>query len=349
MSRTFFAALLALCGLTTAAPAQMFYGGPTGYTSYYGPTYFHAPAYSPGYSSYSYTSGYRGGFGPLGVLNPATWFGWRPNRSAAYTSPFYGSTYAAAYSPSYSYAAGYSPLLVDTTTSYYAPEDGIALASYSVPAAATGSGCCPTACCAPCGGCSSCASGSCPGGNCAMNYSPSADMSPKPDPNISGSTSGTSGSRTFESQSGGANGGASGTNRDNSQPYDRERPSDGFGPAGSRSSGYPPQTQIRQKAPVKAPEEPEAGAGNANDTGTSGGASDAGAAGESKTDGPMVVPKTEEEPAAALDLDAKIAAGPSPLRERMRITARFGSPQLARAKVDPATLPAAAGVRLVQK
>lgn len=351
MSRTFFAALLTLVGLTSAAPAQMFYSGPTGYTSYYGPTYFHAPAYSPGYAASSYTAGYRG-YGPLGILNPRTWFGGRrAYRSAAYTSPFYGSTYSAAYAPSYSYTAGYSPLLVDTTTSYYGG-DALALASYETPLISTGSACCqpsccPTSCCQPCGGCSSCASGNCPGGNCALNYAPAGDMTPKADPNMSGS----SGSRTYQSESSGTTDGFR-RSRENEAPNNGNRPDDGYNPDGSRRSGYRPAEQIQQKAPTKDPENTGAGNAATSDAAANNAASDAGSADEKTTDGPTVPADKEKETDAAtpaLNLDAKVAAGPSLLRERLRMQARFGSPQLARAKVDPATLPAAADLRLVQK
>lgn len=170
MTRTCFAALAAVFGLASAAPAQV-------YTTYYTPgytTYYHAPAYT----NYSYTTGY----GLRSVFDRRRWTG-----STAYTSPYY-----TAYTPTYSYTAAYAPAV----TSYYSPAVDPAVA------------CCPTnPCCTPCAlACASCPGGTCPGGDCSLNYGP-VDMTPRPDANASGTsgsrrfesesdgTGGTSGTR----------------------------------------------------------------------------------------------------------------------------------------------------------
>lgn len=329
MTRTFLAAVLTACGLTSASQAQMYYHAP-GYTSYY----------APAYSNYSYTTGY----GPLGIFSPRAWFG----GPTAYTSPFYGSTYTTAYSPTYT--ASYSPVV---TTSYYAPTSSTAVAS-----ACCAPACC-TPCCAPCGSCPSCVAGNCPGGNCSLNYSPSASLRPEPDP----ASSGSSGSKTFQNQSGGTE-----NSTDNFGPP-RNRPDNGFDGDTEYGAGYRPEQKIEKRAPAtttdEEPEaEPEAEAADdapaAGDSTPASNATPADNPNESGTDdasgndatGGLGAPGADDQPEAvvpALNLDTRITAAPSLLRQRTRMTARFGSPQLARAKVDPATLPAATELRLVRK
>lgn len=348
MTRVFSAALLAVCGLTSVAPAQTFYSGTTGYTSYYAPAYtsYYAPAYTSYYApattsyyapaaSYS-TYSYQSNFGPLGVLGPRFWFG-GARRSAAYASPFYGTT------PSYT--AAYSPVMTASpiaTASYYAPAD-TTLAMASPVALASNS------CCTPCTSCPTCPSNGCPGGNCSLNYAPtSGELKPEVDPNSSGS----SGTRTFGSESGGAGTGGTGsggaTQPDNFRPYERERDEDGFG-SGERGAGYRPESKIEKKAPAAdLPDDAEPEAEKPAD-----GDEPAAEAPRSAPAG-LSAPASDEQPEARApalpNLDAKItAAPPSLLRERSKMKARFGSPKLARAKVDPSTLPAAAEVRLVRK
>ncbi|HEX6987764.1 MAG TPA: hypothetical protein VF170_20455, partial [Planctomycetaceae bacterium] len=94
---------------------------------------------------------------------------------------------------------------------------------------------------------------------------------------------------------------------------------------------YGPQRPIEQRAPTDGPaDEPEA-------------------AGESEEG--LNAPGGDDPAADAslLDLDTRVTQAPSLLRERLPMRARFGSPKLARAKVDPAALPAASDVRLVRK
>ena len=335
MTRAFSAALLAVCGLTSAAPAQTFYSGTTGYTSYYAPAYtsYYAPAYTsyyaPASTSYyapaSYSNySYQSNFGPLGILGPRFWLG-GARRSAAYTSPFYGTT------PTY--AAAYSPMMTAApiaTTSYYAPADStLAMASPVMLAS--------NSCCTPCTACPTCPSSGCPGGNCSLNYAPtSGELKPEPDP----ASSGSSGTRTFGSESGGTGSGGA-TQPDNFRPYEREQDEDGFG-SGERGANYPPGQKIQQKAPAPAdlPDDAQKPAeAETPDNAPTGGLNAPAADGEPDASAP-----------ALLNLDAKItAAPPSLLRERAKMKARFGSPKLARAKVDPSTLPAAAEVRLVRK
>ncbi len=334
MIRTFLAALLA-CGMAAPVSAQSyFYSGPS--TSYYAPA---------SYSNYSYTSGY----GPMRMFDPRWWAGAPPYR-AAYAPSYYGSTaYTASYSPMYT--ASYSPVM---TTGYYAPTMDASLAGMSPMVVAS------NACCSPCVGCSSCASGNCENGNCGMNYAPSTGtLRPEPDPASSGSSgSGSSGSRTFESQSGGNRNGSSGgtapgTNGDNFEPYNRDRPSDGFGTSGARGAGYRPESGIKQKAPMDVPEDPAESESKAAEPEADVPADGKAPAVEAPagTAGVLTAPGADEPDASlpALNLDSKVTAAPSLLRERTRIKARFGSPQLARAKFDPATIPAAADLRLVKK
>ena len=65
--------------------------------------------------------------------------------------------------------------------------------------------------------------------------------------------------------------------------------------------------------------------------------------------GGLNAPADDVPEARFLDLDSRITSAPSLLRDRTRMSARFGSPKLARAKVDPATIPGAAELRLVKK
>lgn len=325
MTRMLTAACLVLGGLVSSAPAQV-------YTSYYAPSsaYYHAPPYS--YSAYRYSTNY----GPLRVFDPRWWAG-VPPYTAGYASP-YTTNYTAGYSSPFasSYTAGYSPI---TTTSYYSPTVDTAVAYYSAPSIGVSSACCPTTCCDPCAtGCASCSGGNCPGGNCAMNYAP-GDMSPQPDPALSGS----SGSKTFESESGNNPGSANPGTRNQDQgddfrePYNRDVPDDGF--SGSRGTGYRPEQRIEQKAPTDLPN--EAGPEAAGEPSVE----------EPEAEGePLSVPSGEPDAAAPLlNLDTQVSQAPSRLPRRTSLRARFGSPSLARAEVDPAKIPSGESLQLVRK
>lgn len=327
MIRTCIATLITLCGLTAVAPAQI-------YSTYYGPSYGYSHA--PAYSNYSYSTGY----GPLSVFDRRWWSGLPTYRSAAYTSPYWGSygtpAYTAAYVPTYS---GYA------STSFYSPSLYGAMYSPSLTSADT---CCivPTTPC--CGTGLACAGGNCPGGNCAMNYSP-GEMSPTPDPNMSGS----SGSRRFESESdpGAVDPDAATDPReeDGFRRSNSERPNDGYDGT-SRGAGYGPERAVEQrnngsdlpKAPTDLPdaEFPDDGfSPSPTDSVPSEGL-------EQELGAPEAEPAADR---SLLDLDTKLTHAPSLPRERHSLRARFGSPSLARTQVDPATLPAAVDLRLVKK
>ncbi|MBA3311723.1 MAG: hypothetical protein M3552_01375 [Planctomycetota bacterium] len=307
MIRTFFAALLALGGISSMASAQVF----TSYDSPAYTTYYHAPAYS--YSNYSYRSGY----GPLGLVNWRWWSG-MPSYAGTYTAGYAPASYHAPttsyYAPTTSY---YAP-----TTSYYAPVADTTLAYHSAPIALASNSCC-TPCCSPCSG------GSCPCGNCAMNYAPS-DLTPRPDP-------ASSGSRTIESESSGTRSTDPGVNETDDW---RGRPSDGYGGT-ERGAGYAPQTKIEKKAPTDVNDEsgaePAAGAGPEP-------------AGEAEPEAEDTLEAPGSDPAASLlDLDTRITRVPTVNRERLSMRARFQSPSLARSKVDPQSLPTGGELRLVRK
>lgn len=312
MIRMLTAACLLVSGLASSAPAQV-------YTSYYAPSsssYYHAPPYS--YSTYSYSSAY----GPLRVFDPRWWAG-VPPYTAPYTSPFAGS-----------YTAGYAPT---ATTSYYSPTIDTAVAYYSAPAIGVSNACCPTTCCAPCPtACASCPGGNCPGGNCAMNYGP-VDMTPQPDP----ASSGSAGSQTFQNESGGNQGPTPATNDgqadDFREPYNRDVPNDGFN-GEPRGAGYRPESRIQQKAPTVVDDDAPEPAGSEEPEP------------EAESDGSLSAPGGDPDAAAPLlDLDSKISQAPSRLPTRRPLRARFGSPSLARANVDPASIPNATDLRLVRK
>ncbi|MGC1274894.1 MAG: hypothetical protein WBC44_14405 [Planctomycetaceae bacterium] len=332
MFRTCIAILITLCGLTAVAPAQVY----SGYSTYYGPSYgySHAPAYS--------NSSYSTGYGPLRVFDWRWWSGAPPYRNTAYTSPYWGGSYGApaytaAYAPTY---AGYA------STSYYAPS--IYSGAMYAPSIASADTCCmvPTTPC--CGTGLACAGGNCPGGNCAMNYSP-GEMSPTPDPSMSGS----SGSQRFESESdpGAVDPDEAGGPReeDGFRRSSPERPNDDYDGT-SRGAGYGPERAVEQrdngsdlpKAPIDLPD------ADVPDDGFSPAPTD-----DVPSEGlEQELDASEAEPAAdrsLLDLDSKLTQAPSLRRERHSMRARFGSPSLARTQVDPATLPAAVDLRLVKK
>jgi hypothetical protein len=315
MIRTCFVVVAGICGVVSTASGQVFTSyDSAAYTTYYAPSY--------AYSSY----GYSDGWGPLGLVN------WR--------RPFagYGGAYTAGYAPSSYYAPA--------TTSYYAPLVDTSVAYYSAPASsACCTPCCTPCCASACGSCSSCSSGNCPGGNCALNYSPT-DLSPRPD-GIS------SGSRTIESESDSKNSGGGTTGSDDW----RSRPADGYNGT-ERGASYPP-TRIQQKAPTnvndgaggaeenaagvkksapKAEEEavPEAPASEANDAAEP----EAEQTFQAPGDGPA---------ASLLNRDAQVTRVPGLARERLSLRARFQSPRLARAAIDVKTIATNEGVRLVQK
>ena len=314
MFRLCLAAVLTLGGLASVAPAQF-------YTSYYAPSYsgyYHSPPLA--YSSYSTTRAY----GPWSVFDWRRWAGVSPYTTA------YAPSYSAGYSP-FGYSAGYAPV-ADTTLAFYAP----AIAS---------SGACCTSCCSSCSPCVACAGGNCPGGNCGLNYGP-VDMSPQPDPATSGS-SGTSGTRTFRSESEGAAEPAADDNRfDNNERYERQPPpEDGFNPAG-RGAGYRPESTIQQKAPTRVDEPAVAPAGQTEPLEDLPPQALDGSGTEQEFERPAGNPDAA---APLLDLDAQLTQAPSFLPVRRELRAQFGSPALARATVDPATLPAATDLHLVRK
>lgn len=301
MIRTCVAVLAGICGVASTASGQVFTSyDSAAYTTYYAPSY--------GYSAYSYNDGW----GPLGLVN------WR--RPAA---SWYGGAYTAGYAPSSYYAPA--------TTSYYAPLASTAVAYYSAPS----SGCCVpacTPCCTPCcaSACGPCSSGSCPGGNCSLNYSPS-DLSPRPD-------SMSSGSRTIESESNDNNAGG-GSNTDD---WRGTRPSDGYGGT-ERGASYPP-TRIQQKAPTDVND----GASGAEEAVPEVPRSDANDAAEPEAEDNLEAPGSS--PAASLlDRDTQVTAAPGLARERLSLRGRFQSPRLARATIDVKTITTNEGVRLVQK
>lgn len=340
MFRTISAALLCLCGLASSASAQYHTG------------YYHAPPYNT-YASYA-----PGGFnGPLRAIDWRWWAGVAPY-SPTYAYRGYGTPYTAGYAPAYSgygytTTANYFGPANYATTSYYAPSYGSAISYYPssvIPAT--------NACCSSCGASASATGSSCPGGNCGMNYQPvpQSDLSPTPD----NSSDNTTGAKNFKNKSdavpgfGGdpgasgkdvvpANdgttgpGGATTPGGDAWDPYTKPGATNGISGESSRKANFPPAEGIKKTAPVP---------------------------GEEATD-PKVAPKgAVDEPEANLmrgpalepeammplvNRDARISEAPEVRLERRRLSARFGSPQLARAEAQPNAIPDTRDLRIVQK
>ncbi len=358
MIRTCFATLIILCGLAVVAQAQV-------YTTWYGPTYSYA--YSPVYSSYGYTASYA----------PVVTGDWRAERRAyrqtarayrraaratrraAFYSAWYGSpTYATAYAPSYTvayaptYTAAYSPAYTVayspsytaaySTTSYYSPSG---YAAYS-PVLTSSNTCCmvPTTQC--CGLGVACVGGDCPGGNCLMNYSPNDGMQPRPDP----ASSGSSGVRRFESES--DPGAVDPADEGGFRRSNPNRPSDGYESggydnSGSRGAGFGPRQPIEQRNNgTELPKRPTDDLPDAEQDEFRVAPPDNGVPSNG-----LEQDLSPEEPAAdLLNLDTRLTQTPALPLQRHSLRARFGSPQLARSAVDPATLSAPAEeLRLVKK
>lgn len=369
MTRSFILALMLVAAGSITAPAQVYTG------------YYHAPPYNT-YANYA-----PGGFnGPLRVVDWRWWAGVAPYSPAyAYPTASAGSVYTAGYSPSV-YTAAYSPSVYTasygptyaasyastsyysplgySSTSYYTPSYNSAIAYYPTPLLNAGDPCCN-----PCG-----TSVGCPGGNCDTGYTPSTSpqpaATPQPDAN---STPSSSGRQTYEQESDpapgtGGNVPAPGSNNqpgdtfgpgpDNAAPsddwrgaFDRAAPSnnpaadpqnapaDGFGET-ERGANYPPNKEtIQQKAP--APELKENGAENESEEPA-----------EAETPGANLFMAPIPDPEAARPLvnrDSRVSEGPSLLPERRRMSARFGSPKLARAQADPADIPQTKSLKMVQK
>jgi hypothetical protein len=348
MIRMCFATLAVLCSLGGFAQAQV-------YTTYYGPGY---SAYGSGYSAGPAYSGYGTAYGPLRVFDPRWWAGSPPygsNYVGGYSSGVVTPSYTAAYSPytaasaySPAYTAGYGPSYSAFQTSYYAPAYTPSYGAYYGSAYASTDGCCvvpTTACCSPCTSCGlACAGGNCPGGNCGMNYGPT-DMSPTPDSSMSGS----SGSRRFESES---------DNRDPVDPIDapegdgfrRSDPNNNYEGGTPRGAGYGPERSIEQKnngsdLPRKPTDGPEA---DVPEDGFNAVPSDSlpSEGLEKELGAPEDTPAADR---SLLDLDSRLTQSTPVHRHRHTMQARFGSPKVARAEVNPSALPSPTELRVVKK
>ena len=373
MIRSCSAALVVLCGLASTAQAQ--------YTGYY-----HAPPYGT-YANYA-PAGFNGPlrvadwrwWAGVAPYSPAYSYS-----GAAYTAGYAPTAYTAGYAPS-AYTTGYAPSAYvgyTTTTnyltpgyaaaSYYGPSYDAAIAYYPSPYVAA-----PGACCNPCGGGAAYGNPACPGGNCGMNYQPTPVENPQPDASSKPVPS-TSGSQTYENQSepapgtgvvpnaanpmetdpmgGGAGEPAPGSD-DWREPFDRGNgvepapAEDGFAPT-ERGANYSPPETIQKKAPIEgagssselpgiddpvAPESPEAGADPAAD--------------DEEPEASIFFKPIIPDPEAARPLvnrDSRISNAPSVLPERRRLSARFGSPELARSKANPENIPSAKDLKLVRK
>ena len=339
------AALLVLGGLATTADAQVYTG------------YYHAPPYGT-YANYA-----PGGFnGPLRVADWRWWAGVAPY-SPAYAYPGgYGAAYSTGYRP-VSYTAGYAPstyMAGYATTSYFTPSYDSAIAYYPSPLVGAGN-----ACCSPCGGATFQGTSNCPGGNCGMNYQPTPADGPQPDPAMGG----VSGSKKFEGQSDPAPGAGvnptetdpmnEGAGADPAVPNDNwresgrfERSETGSDPAApaagapldgfdeiERKSKFGPSPSIEKKAPQ--PELP----------GTEAAPEEAPKAETGQPEASIFF-RPIPEPEAVLPLvnrDGRISDAPSVLPERRRLSARFGSPELARSQANPEAIPDARDLKLVRK
>jgi hypothetical protein len=170
-----------------------------------------------------------------------------------------------------------------------------------------------------------------------MNYGPD-DMSPTPDP----ASSGSSGSRRYESES---DPGADRPRDPNEEEdgFRRSSPTDNYD-GNPRGADYGPRRPIEQRNGSDLPKAPtEIPDADLPDDGFEPLPPDEL---DKRLDAPEADPAADR---SLLDLDSKLTKAPSLIRQRHSMHARFGSPKLARAKVDPSQLPASADLRIVRK
>lgn len=380
MSRSFILALMLVATGAITAQAQVY----TGY--YHAPPYNTYAGYAPGgfngplriidwrwwagvapYSpAYSYPTASAGTVHTAGYAPSAYTASYSPSvYTAGYSPSVYSTSYGPTYAASYGSSSYYSPFAY-SSTSYYSPSYDNAIAYYPTPLLNAGNPCCN-----PCG------TGygvGCPGGNCDTGYIPSTTtpqptVSPQPEQNSAPS----SGTQTYEKNSDpvpgtGSNVPAPGSNNQENDAFgpgpngaapsdnwrgafDRAAPSnnpaadpqsapaDGFGDI-ERGANYPPNKEtIQQKAPA-----PKL---NENDT-----KSKTEEPAEAETPGANLFLAPIPDPEAARPLvnrDSRVSEGPSLLTERRRMSARFGSPKLARVHAEPADVPQTKSVKMVQK